>query len=244
MSVGNIWRRLEATKEKPSAASVSVITNVVAKNNIMTFNHDTKVNADGLDLGCLNDHQLCPKGFTLMFWIFIDSQVTSDMEILSTGNCVSQYAVSVGVCVFYAAASSEIVINDATNKTFNMVAKLTVAKGTWHHVALVFDGGATMYVHLDGGSTQTFHDDTLLTTFLTRTMIYENTLFGNWHDVTAPNSSFKLNDVRFKPQKMMWNDINNLYGKFPFYLYKDILLYRVSFRSILFFVINKGGRVA
>ncbi|XP_046579104.1 uncharacterized protein LOC124286721 [Haliotis rubra] len=206
---GNIWRRLETALEKPST---SVTTNAVVNRNDIAFSHDTKLYADDLDLGCLNNHELCPNGFTFVFWIFIDSQATSDMEILSTGSCVSQFAVGVGVCVYYAAASNNIVINDATNTTFNRVARLTVGKGSWHHVALVFDGGTTMYTHLDGGRANEFTVDTSLTTTLTSTLIYEQTLFGNWHDVSAANDSFKLYDVRFKPQKMMWKEINGLYG--------------------------------
>ena len=174
------------------------------------FSVNTRVAPADFDLHCINHHQLCPLGFTLSFWILVDSSLTSDLEILSLGDCASSRLYGNGFCVFYEHAAGTLVFVDVQNGTVKE-ARCNITPEEWVYLAFVYDPtvGEIFYMHAD----TVIDFVTKPTKFQPMEMIYLNFQLGNWHSVMLKGSHFKLHDVRFQSRPPMSFELHDLSGE-------------------------------
>ena len=175
------------------------------------FSVNTRVVSADFDLHCINHHQLCPLGFTLSFWILVDGSLTSDLEILSLGDCASSRLYGNGFCVFYEHAAGTLVFVDVQNGTVKE-ARCDIKRNKWAYLAFVFDPkiGGKIYM-----------EDNIVVDFVFKStmlepmeMVYADLLLGSWHSVTLAGSQFKLHDIRFLSRPLKYFELNNLSGEF------------------------------
>lgn len=94
---------------------------------------------------CFGDPELCPKGFTLAMWVYLETNIPGPTYVFSSGGQTSK---SYGISILYDDDNRfHFHVRYKTGEKFTVNAEPTL--NTWMHLAMTFDDG-TLMVYING----------------------------------------------------------------------------------------------